>query len=81
MRPTDITASLHGVPDEFATGWNWAEAAVHAWIAEAKTEGISATEGEIYRKNTQGEAGTVQVDGARYLLSVDEGTVRAVRTP
>lgn len=77
MRATDIVAPLHKVPDEYATGWNWAEAAAHAWLAAAEKAGLSATIRSMEHKDFEGRAATVDVDGVGYALEVHSGKVRA----
>lgn len=43
MRTTDVTAPLRQAPDEYSAGWNWAEAAIAAWLAAAEHAGLDVT--------------------------------------
>lgn len=66
--PTTIWTEMPAI----AEGDNWAYAATDAWIAEAAAAGVTATEAEARDDLDYGTyAGTVEIDGQRYDLTVD----------
>jgi hypothetical protein len=77
MTPMHITATLTRPPDEYGSGWNWAEAATQQWIAAAAAAGLTVTvvAEEVDHPNT--EVAIVTVGGSEYVLEVCGNEIRA----
>lgn len=83
MHATDITATITRPADQFGSDWNWAQAAMEAWVNAAHTAGLTI-EAEDHGDYGDSIAGRVQVGGTVYALEVGRGgdpdEVRAIPT-